>query len=178
MGAHLHDGSRLGARVLSFHRMEAKPSGESTEYTACSCMATRLATASRQCAARTAFAQKHGYHGNLQARHGHQIVGDGVALAALLGLGAAEGALRVNETENGAAELLRLAHEAQRLAVPFRLRAAEVAADALLEVLALLLSDDGDGTPPIQPMPPTMAPSSANLRSPCSSTNPSTKLRI
>ena len=35
-----------GARVRSFHRMEAKPSGESTEYTACSCMATRLPTAS------------------------------------------------------------------------------------------------------------------------------------
>ena len=31
-------------REASFHRMEAKPSGESTEYTACSSMSTRLAT--------------------------------------------------------------------------------------------------------------------------------------
>ena len=34
------------ARERSFHRMDAKPSGESTEYTACSCMATRSASAS------------------------------------------------------------------------------------------------------------------------------------
>ena len=34
------------ARVRSFHRMDAKPSGDSTEYTACSCMATRSASAS------------------------------------------------------------------------------------------------------------------------------------
>ena len=32
-------------REASFHRMEAKPSGDRTEYTACSSMSTRLATA-------------------------------------------------------------------------------------------------------------------------------------
>ena len=106
-----------------------------------------VAHGQRQGAPASALAQKHAHHRNGKARHGHQIVGDGVALAALLGLGAAEGALGVNQTENRPAELLRLAHEAQRLAVALGLGASEVAGHAVGQVHALLLGNDRHGMP-------------------------------
>ena len=99
----------------------------------------------RQRAARPAFAQQHGDHRHLQAGHGNQVVGDGVALSTLLGLGAAESALRVHQAHDRTAELLSLAHKAQRLTIPLGLRATEIARDALLEVGALFLADNGDG---------------------------------
>ncbi len=95
----------------------------------------------RQRAAGAALAQQHAHHGHAQARERQQVVGDGVALPALLGLHAAERALRVHEAHHGAAELLGLTHEAQRFAVALRLRAAEVARDALFEVASFLLRD-------------------------------------
>ena len=106
-----------------------------------------VAHGQRQGAPASALAQKHAHHRNGKARHGHQIVGDGVALAALLGLGAAEGALGVHQTENRPAELLRLAHEAQRLAVALGLGASEVAGHAVGQVHALLLGNDRHGMP-------------------------------
>ncbi len=56
----------------------------------------------------------------------------------------AERALRVDDAHDGPAELLRLLHQTQRLSVPFGLRAAEVAFDALFQIGAFLLGDDGD----------------------------------
>ena len=87
-----------GARVRSFHRMEAKPSGETPSHRML-LHSHAVAHGQRQGAPASALAQKHAHHRNSKARHS-QIVGDGVALAALLGLGAAEGALGVNQTEN------------------------------------------------------------------------------
>ena len=99
----------------------------------------------RQRAAGAAFTQHDAHHGDGKARHGNQVVGDGVALPALLGLHAAERTLRVYQAHDGTAELLGLAHQAQALAVALRLRAAEVAGNALLQVGALFLGDDGNG---------------------------------
>lgn len=95
------------ARERSFHRIDAKPSGESTEYTACSCMATRSASAKRERAAAAAFAHEHAHRGHAKPRHGIQVVGDGIALAALLGLFAAERALRVHEAHHRHAQSAR-----------------------------------------------------------------------
>ena len=51
---------------------------------------------------------------------------------------------RVDEHHDRPAELLRELHHAQRLAIAFRPRVAEVAEDLLLGVAALLVADDAD----------------------------------
>ena len=95
----------------------------------------------RKRAAAAAFAHEHAHRGHAQPRHGIQVVGDRVALAAFLGLFAAKRALRVHEAHHRTPEALGLTHKAQTLAVALGLRAAEVALDAILQVAALFLRD-------------------------------------
>ena len=71
-------------------------------------------------------------------------------LAPLLGLQTGIGAGGIDEGENRAAELLRLLHEPQGLAVALRPRHAEVAGQIFLQGLALPGADDGDGTAMVQ----------------------------
>ena len=54
------------------------------------------------------------------------------------------GARRIDEADDGQAELVGEAHQAQRLPVAFGMREAEVVFDVLLGVMALLMADDHD----------------------------------
>ena len=62
----------------------------------------------------------------------------------LFRLHAAVSARRIDETDNGAAELFCLAHQAQRLAIAFGGWHTEIAGNVLLGSLALLLANDSD----------------------------------
>ena len=95
---------------------------------------------------RTAGGTLAGDHGNDrhgQAAHLHQVAGDGLALAALLGVLAGVSARRVDERDDGPTELLGLLHQAQGLAVALRPRHTEVAGQVLLQRGALAVTDDG-----------------------------------
>ena len=165
-----------GARVRSFHRIDAKPSGDSTEYTACSCMATRSASASARAPAAAALAQKHAHHRNAQGRPRPA----GCRRWRCPGRAPRPPCRRTRPgcppgREPARPNFSACAHEAQRLAVALGLRAAEVARDALGQGRALLLRDDRHGTPRRSTRGrATMAPSSPKARSPCSSMKPST----
>src|SRR5690606_18730218 len=91
------------------------------------------------------FADHRGDDGNAQPGHLAQVEGDGLADPTLLGSEAGIRARGVDEGDDGAAELLRLPHEPERLPVPLGVRHAEVAPQVLLHVPALLLPDDHDG---------------------------------
>ena len=80
-----------------------------------------------------------------QARHLAQVPGDGLGLAALLGVEAGVGARRVHQGEDGTAELRGDLHHAHRLAVALGLGHPEVAADLLLGVAPLLVADHHAG---------------------------------
>ena len=102
-----------------------------------------VGNAQRQRAAAVALAGDEGDDGDGEAAHLIEIPGDGLALAVGLGLQAGIGAGGVDKREDGAAELLRLAHQPQSLAVPFRIGHAEVALEVLLQRFALPGADDG-----------------------------------
>jgi hypothetical protein len=70
------------------------------------------------------------------------LYGDGLGLAAFLGADAGVGAGRVDQRDDGQAELLGQLHLRHRLAVALRVGAAEVAGDLLLGVFALVVGDD------------------------------------
>jgi hypothetical protein len=53
-------------------------------------------------------------------------------------------ARRVNQRDDGQAELVRQPHQAQRLAITFGMRGAEIAQNVFLRVAALLRADDHD----------------------------------
>src|SRR6266849_2392634 len=74
-----------------------------------------------------------------------QVASDGFALAALFGVNAGIGARGVNESKNRAAEFCGEFHDAERFAVAFGLRLAEIAVDALLGVASFLVADDSYG---------------------------------
>ena len=96
--------------------------------------------------AAAALAADDGYHGYCQAAHEGEAPGDGVGLPPLLGLQTRIGAGGVHEGDNGAAELLRLGHDALGLPVALGLRHAKVGAEVLLQVLTLPGADDSDGS--------------------------------
>ena len=75
-----------------------------------------------------------------------KIAGDGFALAAFFGVDPRISAGSIDKSENGTAKFRGQLHYAQRFAVAFGLRLAEIADDALLGVSSLLLADDGDRT--------------------------------
>ena len=76
--------------------------------------------------------------------HLPQVEGDRLGHAALLGLDAGVGGRRVDEDEDRPAELLRQPHRAERLPVALGPGIAEVAADLLFGVAALLVADEQD----------------------------------
>ena len=143
-GAHLHDGSGLGGTRAVLPQDGREALGRQHGVHRVLLHGDAVRNGERERTARAALAQKHAYDRNLHARHGEQVVCDGVALPALFCLHAAERALRVDEAHDGAPELLGLAHEAQALAVPLRLRATEIALDAVLQIAALFLGDHRD----------------------------------
>ena len=101
----------------------------------------------RERAAARPLADHDGDDRYFQGHHFIEIFGDGFSLAAFFRPLAAGGALRVHKADDGAAELFRLVHEAERLTVPLRRDTAEVARDALGQAMPLFDADDGDGDP-------------------------------
>ena len=95
--------------------------------------------------------------GHRQARHDLEVLGDGLGLAALLGVDAGIGAGRVDEGEDGQPEPRRQLHQAPRLAVALGARHAEVAPHVLLGAAPLLVADDHH-------RPPAEAPHAADDR--------------
>src|SRR5713101_3902548 len=85
--------------------------------------------------------------GHGQPRHLAEVAGDGLSLAALLGVNPRVGAGRIHEGEDGPAELGGELHHAQGLAVALGLGHAEVAGEFLFGVAALLVTHDNDGPP-------------------------------
>ena len=100
-----------------------------------------IADGNRQRAARTAFSRDGHNDGHGQARHLAKIARDGFGLAALFGIDSRIGAGRIDKRKNGPAEFCGQLHHAQRLAIAFRLRLAEIQRHALFGVSALLLAD-------------------------------------
>ena len=84
----------------------------------------------RQRAAAAALADDDGDDRRAEAHHFQNVLGNGLALPALLGLRAAVGAERVDKANNGAVEFFGLLHQAQSLAIALRHGAAEVVAHA------------------------------------------------
>ena len=79
--------------------------------------------------------------GTSQFGHLQQVAGDGLGLAAFLGIDAGPGAGGVDEGQDRQAEAFGHLHQAQRLAVALGLGHAEIAADLGLGVAALLVAD-------------------------------------
>src|SRR5438067_1810177 len=100
-----------------------------------------VAHADGQGAAAAALARHHGHDRGRQRRHAPQIARDRLRLAALLGAQPRIGAGRVDEREDGLAELRGQLHEAQGLAIALGVRHPEVARDLLARVAPLLVTD-------------------------------------
>ena len=100
--------------------------------------------ADAQRAAGTAFADDGGDDGHFEQHHFAQIDGDGLGDVAFLRADAGIRARRVNERDDGQAEFVRQPHQAQRLAIAFGMRGAEIAQDVFLGVAAFLRADDHD----------------------------------
>ena len=77
-----------------------------------------------------------------QGHHLPEVHGDGLCNVTFLGPDAGVGARCVDEADDRKGEFLRHAHEAEGLAVPLGVGAAEIPEDILLHVTALLLADD------------------------------------
>ena len=76
-----------------------------------------------------------------QTRHHHQVSGNGLALAALLGADTRIGARCVDKGQHRQSETLRHFHQAQCLAITLRARHAEIAQQFFPGVTPLLLTD-------------------------------------
>ena len=85
-----------------------------------------------------------GQHRCAQARHHAKVVGDGLRLAALLGVDAGVGAGGVDKGQHRHAEALGHLHQSTRLAVTLGTRHSEVAAYLLVDITPLLVADHHD----------------------------------
>ena len=81
-------------------------------------------------------------NGYPESKHLPQVVSNGLTLAQLLGSLACIGARGVHKGHNGEAEFVGMPHEPHGLTVPIGLGHAEIPADVLLGVAALLLTDE------------------------------------
>ena len=80
------------------------------------------------------------------SKQGHfaEIDGDGFGDVPFLGADAGISARGVNQGNDGQAEFVGQTHQAQCLAITFRMRGTEIAQDVFLRVAALLGADDDD----------------------------------
>src|SRR5450432_1123847 len=99
-----------------------------------------------QSAARAAFSCDGDNDRHRQARHLAQIAGDGLGLAALLGVDAGIGAGSIDEGQDGPAKFGGQLHDAQCLAISLGLGLAKIPLYPLLGVAAFLVADHRDRT--------------------------------
>src|ERR1700730_7822417 len=94
-----------------------------------------------------ALPRDHADDGRGEPRHLAKVARDGFGLAPLLRPQAGIGAGSVDEGQDGLPELRPELHEAQGLAIAFRVRHAEVPRDVLAGVAALLVAEGDHGLP-------------------------------
>ena len=95
-------------------------------------------------AAGTAFAGDDDDDGRLEDGHVGEVLGNGLGLAASLGVKAGEGARGVDERDDGQVELLGQAHDAHGLAVTIGVGHAETVGNLLLGGAALAVTHEDD----------------------------------
>src|SRR5271169_710279 len=83
------------------------------------------------------------WRGFRKPRHLPQVSRDGFRLPALFGVNPRISSRRINERKNRPAKLRCKLHDAERLAIAFRLRLAKVALQTLLGIAALLVANNG-----------------------------------
>ena len=98
----------------------------------------------RDGAARAALADDDRDIGHAEREAGLGRAGDGLGLAALLGLDAGKGARGVDQRDDRQVEAVGELHQPHRLAVALGPRHAEIVLDAAVGVGALFLADDAD----------------------------------
>jgi len=103
-----------------------------------------VADADAECAAGAALADDDADDGGAEARHFHEIEGDGLGLASFLGADAGIGARGVDEADDGEVEFFGEFHFGQGLAVAFGVGHAEIAGDAFLGGAAFVVGDEHD----------------------------------
>ena len=103
-----------------------------------------VADADAQRAAAPAFADDHADDRRWQPGHFEHVLGDDLGLAAFLGADAGVGPGRVDQADDRQSEFGRQPHLGHRLAIAFRMRAAEVTRRSFLVGPALLMADDHD----------------------------------
>src|SRR5713101_2334221 len=101
----------------------------------------------RQRSSRAPFPGHRHDHRHRQPRHLAQVPRDRFALPALFRVDSRIRARRIDQRNNGPAELRRELHHAQCLPVAFRLRLAKIPDQPLLRVAPLLMADDRHRTP-------------------------------
>ena len=106
-----------------------------------------VGNAKSQCAAAGAFARNDGQYRDGQTAHLHQVAGDGLPLAALLGILTGVSTGGINKCDDGPPEFFRLLHHAQRLAVAFRSRHAKVAAQVFFQRRSFAVPQNRNGHP-------------------------------
>ena len=89
-----------------------------------------------QCAAAAALAHQNAQGGHFQTRHGHDRLGNGIALSPFLGVNAAESTGGVDEGNDRPSEFFRLLHQADSLAVALGLGHTEIPVNPLLQGLS------------------------------------------
>ena len=89
-----------------------------------------------------AFADHRRHNRHFQISHHHQILGDGLGLAAFFGGEAGMCARRINQADNRQREFFGVAHHAHGFAVAFGVRHPEIAAHIFFGVVALLVADN------------------------------------
>jgi hypothetical protein len=95
-------------------------------------------------AARAPFPDDGGDHRHAEREAGLGRAGDRFRLAALLGLDSREGAGRVDQADDGQAEAVGELHQADGLAIAFRLGHAEIVGEPAGRVVAFLMADQHD----------------------------------
>ena len=131
-------------------------------------MSTRLATASAMAPPEPPSPMITPTSGTADLQAGLDRARDRLGLAALLGVDAGIGARRVDQRHDRQAEAVGQLHQADRLAIAFRVGHAEIVAHAALGVGALLVAEHDHRAAAEARQAALIARSSPNARSPAS----------
>jgi len=142
-----HHGTGFAAAGGIFPQNAGKPLGAEHRIHGVFQHQNMVGNAKPQCAAAGAFARNDGQYRDGQTAHLHQVAGDGLPLAALLGILTGVSTGGINKCDDGPPEFFRLLHHAQRLAVAFRSRHAKVAAQVFFQRRSFAVPQNRNGHP-------------------------------